>query len=50
MVKVRLNARGRKLARAGKLRRVRLLLGSVGAKGTIVTSSGTVALRTRRHR
>jgi hypothetical protein len=49
-VKVRLNARGRKLARAHKLRRVKLLLGSVGAKGKIVVTSRTVRLHTRRHK
>ncbi|MGI8429567.1 MAG: hypothetical protein ACR2OB_09750, partial [Solirubrobacteraceae bacterium] len=45
-VSVRLNARGRALARAHQLRRVTLLLGSVGALGQIVPTIRTVRLRT----
>jgi hypothetical protein len=47
-VTVHLNARGRTLARAHKLRQVTLLLGSVGAGGKIVPTIRTVRLRVRR--
>jgi hypothetical protein len=46
-VTVPLNARGRALARAHKLRRVTLLLGSVGAGGKIMPTIRTVRLRAR---
>lgn len=44
---VRLNARGRLLARAHRLRRVVLALGSLGAKGSFVTKTRVVRLRAR---
>jgi hypothetical protein len=47
-VTVHLSARGRALARAHQLRRVTLLLGSVGAQGKIVRTLRTVRLRTGR--
>jgi hypothetical protein len=47
-VTVHLNARGRALAHAHKLHHVTLLLGSVGAGGTMVTTTRTVLLRAGR--
>jgi hypothetical protein len=46
LVTVPLNAHGRALARAHKLRKVTLLLGSVGAGGKSVSTIQTVRLRT----
>lgn len=47
-VRVHLNARGRALARARKLRKVTLLLESVGAEGRMVITTRTVRLRAGR--
>jgi hypothetical protein len=45
--RIKLNAYGRSLARAHKLRKVTLLLRSAGVTGKIVKTSGTVRLRRR---